>query len=43
MNPNNKWNEIQKLLKQCHSDLKIIKKDITALEKTLQLTKKKVH
>ncbi|WP_312092941.1 hypothetical protein [Niallia sp.] len=43
MNQNNKWNEIQSILKKCHSDLKKIEKNLTTLEQVLQISKKKIH
>ena len=43
MNQHNKWNEIQSLLKKCHSDLKAIEKNITNLERALHISTKKTH
>jgi peptidoglycan hydrolase CwlO-like protein len=43
MPSNNKWKEIQKLLNQCHSDLKEIQKDLTKLENALKIRKNALH
>lgn len=43
MKQNDKWNEIQNLLKQCHSDIKTIEKNIITLEKVLEISKKNIH
>jgi len=39
MNQNDKWNEIQSLLKQCYADLKTIENNIITLEKALEISK----
>lgn len=43
MPSNNKWEEIQKLLNQCHSDLKGDPKHLTKLENALKIRKNALH